>query len=148
MNCIECQMIEGGTGDLLAVGDGSPAFSLTVPAAPELQDKCPVYKAGGKPVTINSGRANWWGRDPQWKDVKDFRGSQDVEKPVGKWNRYECIADGDKLTVLLNGVLVNEASDVRPTKGRIQIQSEGAELFVRRIDVTPLAKDKAAATKP
>jgi len=145
MRSIECQMIEGGTGDLLVVGDETPAFSLTTPTAPELQDKCPVYQAGGKPATIDTGRINWWGRDPQWKDVKGFRGAKDVEKPLGEWNRYECIADGAKLTVLLNGKVVNEAFDVRPAKGRIQIQSEGAELFVRRVDVTPLAADKAAA---
>lgn len=145
MYAIECQMIEGGTGDLLVVGDGSPAFSLTAPSAPELQDKCAVYQAGGKPTTINGGRVNWWGRDPNWKDTKGYRGPKDVEKPLGEWNRYECIADGSKLTVLLNGTVVNEAFDVRPAKGRIQIQSEGAEVFVRRVDVIPLAADKASS---
>ena len=35
MHSIECQMIEGGTGDLLVVGDGSEDFALTCPVAPE-----------------------------------------------------------------------------------------------------------------
>jgi hypothetical protein len=142
MHSIECQMIEGGTGDLLVVGDGSDAFHLTAPTAPELDNNCAVYKAGGQPRTIQSGRINWWGRDPAWKDAKGFRGKQDVEKPVGEWNRYECIAQGDKITLMLNGVVVNECFNVKPHKGRLQIQSEGAELLVRRLDVVPLAAAK------
>ena len=139
MHSIECQLIEGGTGDLLVVGDGSDNFHLTALTAPELDKNCGVFKPGGQPRTITSGRINWWGRDPEWQDVKGFRGKQDVEKPLGEWNRIECIADGAKLTVLLNGVTVNECFDVKPSKGRIQVQSEGAELFVRRVDVVPLA---------
>jgi len=142
MHGIECQMIEGGTGDLLAVGDNTDAFQLTAPTAPELDKNCGVYKPGGQPRTITSGRINWWGRDPQWQDVKDFRGKQDVEKPHGEWNRYECVAQGDKLTIILNGVTVNECYNVKPQKGRLQIQSEGAEVFVRRLDVVPLAAGK------
>ena len=144
MHSIECQLIEGGTGDVLVVGDGSDNFSATCPAAPELSDKCPVYMPGGKPVTINKGRINWFGRDPEWKDIKGFRGKRDVEKRLGKWNRYECIAEGNKMTVRLNGVVVNQCFNVKPSKGRIQIQSEGAELFVRRVDVIPLASSSKA----
>ena len=138
MHSIECQVIEGGTGDFIVVGDGSDQFSMTVPAAPELQDKCPVYQLGGKAVTLNGGRGNWFGRDPDWKDVKGFRGKQNVEKPAGEWNRYECIAEGSRITLVLNGVVVNQCFDVRPHKGRIQIQSEGAEIFFRRVELIPL----------
>jgi len=143
MHSIECQVIEGGTGDVLVVGDGTDTFKVTCPTAPELSDGCPVFQPDGKPVTINKGRVNWFGRDPEWKDVKGFRGKRDVEKPVGEWNRYECIADGDRLTLILNGVIVNKCFDVQPHKGRIQIQSEGAEIFVRRIDVIRLSKVSA-----
>lgn len=138
MHSIECQIIEGGTGDLLVVGDGSKDFELTVPAAPEPQGSSPLYQPGGKPVTINSGRANWWGRDPAWTDTIDFRGAKDVEHPVGQWNRLECILRGETIKVLLNGVVVNEAHGLKPTQGRIQIQSEGAEMFVRRFELHPL----------
>lgn len=139
MTSIECQVIEGGTGDVLVVGDDSEQFAVTCEAAPERQGDCPVYRPGGAPVTLHKGRVNWYGRDPEWQDVKGFRGKSDVEKPVGEWNRYECIAEGDTMTVILNGVTVNRCYDVRPSKGRIQVQSEGAELFIRRIDVVPLA---------
>ncbi|HEY0769154.1 MAG TPA: family 16 glycoside hydrolase, partial [Sphingobacteriaceae bacterium] len=80
----------------------------------------------------------WFGRDPDWKDVINFRGSKDVEKPVGKWNRIRVIAYGDNIDIYLNNVLVNQAMRVKPSKGRIQIQSEGAEMFVRKVELTPL----------
>ncbi len=149
MHSIECQMIEGGTGDILVVGDGTDAFKATCPVAKEKSAGCHIFQPDGDPETIHSGRVNWYGRDPEWKDVKGFRGKQDVEKRVGEWNRYECIAEGHTLTILLNGVVVNRCIDVQPCKGRIQIQSEAAEVFVRRVDITPLESDtRAKRTAP
>lgn len=138
MHSIECQVIEGGTGDLLVVGDGTPEFYLTCPVEPEKQSGSHVYRPGGNPVTIYEGRINWFGRDPEWKDVRGFRGAKEVEKPLGKWNRIECIVTGREITIYVNGTLVNHAIDVKPQKGKIQIQSEGAEIFFRRIQLTQL----------
>ncbi len=138
MHSIECQLIEGGTGDFIVVGDGSPDYSVTCPVAPEKSAGCYVYQPDGKPVTIHEGRINWFGRDPAWKDVIGFRGKQDVEKPVGEWNRLVCVVEGPRITVVLNGVTVNQCTEARPSKGRIQVQSEGAEVFFRRIDLMPL----------
>lgn len=141
MKSIEVQMIEGGTGDLLAVGDDSEAYQLTATVV-DAADKVPhVYKEGGTPLTITGGRIDWWGRDPGWKDEKGFRGAQDVEYPVGEWNRLEAIVAGDRIAVFLNGVKVNECYDVKPTSGRLQIQSEGAEVFVRRFDLLPIGDE-------
>ncbi|SDL90169.1 protein of unknown function [Daejeonella rubra] len=141
MYSIECQIIEGGTGDFLVVGDGTKKFSLTSNVAPKQQGKGNVYLAGGQPLTINGGRIDWFARDPEWKDVVGFRGKNDVEKPVGQWNKVECVVIGDKVSAYLNGVLVNEAYHVTPTKGKIQIQSEGAEMFVRKVEIVPLASN-------
>lgn len=141
MYSIECQIIEGGTGDFLVVGDGSKKFSLTSNVAPKQKGKGNVYLAGGQPLTINGGRIDWFARDPEWKDVLGFRGKNDIEKPVGKWNKVECVVIGDKVSAYLNGVLVNEAYQVTPTKGKIQIQSEGAEMFVRKVEIVPLASN-------
>lgn len=144
MRSLECQIIEGGTGDLLMLGDGSEQFALTVPAAAERQGKSPVYMEGGEPVTVNRGRINWWGRDAAWQDVIGFRGEKDLEKPVGEWNRLECTARGDTVEIVLNGVVVNRAIHVKPAAGRIQIQNEGAEIFFRRIDLLPVTSAEGA----
>lgn len=138
MHSIECQLIEGGTGDLLVVGDGSTKFSLTCLVEPEKQSGSYVFKPGGTPATINGGRINWYGRDPAWKDIKGFRGANDIEKPIGKWNKIECIVKGKEIFIYLNGTLMNQAIDVQPQKGHIQIQSEGAEIFFRKIELTSL----------
>lgn len=138
MHSIECQIIEGGTGDFIVVGDGSKNFSVTCPVAPEKQGDSYVYEPSGNTVTISEGRINWFGRDPEWKDIKGFHGTNDIEKPVGKWNRIECIVNGKEILIYLNGILVNHAVDVLPQKGRIQIQSEGAEIFFKRISIALL----------
>lgn len=138
MHSIECQIIEGGTGDIIVVGDGTDNFSVTCTVADEKQGNSFVYKPGGEKVTVNSGRINWFNRSPEWKDVFGFRGKNEVEKPVGEWNTLECIADGDKLIFILNGIVVNEATNVKPQSGKIQIQSEAAEIFFRKIELIPL----------
>lgn len=140
MHSIECQIIEGGTGDFLVVGDGSNKFSITCEVAPQKQGGAYIYQPGGDTVSINSGRINWFARDAAWKDVIDFRGAKDIEKPLREWNKIRVIAMDDDIYFYLNGVLVNRAMRVRPTVGRIQIQSEGAEMFVRKVKLTPLIK--------
>ncbi len=137
MESIECQMIEGGTGDFILVG-GKGRPRLTVEA--ETRGGQLYYKPGAPPVTRESGRFNWWGRDPHWKDVKGFRGEKDVEKPVGEWNTLECVCDGDKITNILNGKVVNAGTGSSLTRGKILFQSEGAEVFFRKIDLKPVKK--------
>lgn len=138
MHSIECQMIEGGTGDFIVVGDGSDQFQVTCTVRDDGQGNLFFTRENGHPHTITQGRINWYGRDPEWKDERGFRGSQDVEKPVGEWNTLECIASGPWITVYLNGTLVNQAMAVSPEKGKIQIQSEGAEVFIRKVELSPL----------
>lgn len=138
MYSIECQIIEGGTGDFIVVGDGSRDFSITCPVASEKQGSSFIYKPGGEMVTVNSGRINWFGRDPGWKDSVGFRGANDIEKPVGKWNKLECVVKDREIHIYLNGTLVNHAVAVKPYKGRIQIQSEGAEIFIKQVLIESL----------
>jgi len=139
MYSIECQIIEGGTGDFIVVGDGSDNFQITCNVRTDEQGNHFYSPANGHPQTINGGRINWYGRDPEWKDVLGFRGVQDVEKPVGKWNTLECIASEDQITVYLHGPLVNKAAAAKTYTGRIQIQSEAAEIFFRKVELTPLS---------
>ncbi len=137
MESVECQMIEGGTGDfLLVAGKNKPRMTAEV-----VQDgKQYYYKKGATPREFPPGRINWWGRDPEWKDAKGFRGKQDVEKPLGEWNTLECICAGDKITNILNGQIVNIGTNSSHTRGKIMIQAEGAEVFVRKMDLRPLKK--------
>jgi hypothetical protein len=134
LQSIEYQIIEGGVGDLILVrGKDRPSVTAETRAA----GRETYWQAGGTPVTRNTGRIDWYGRDPQWKDVIGFRGAQDVDRPHGQWNRSEIVARGGDLEYYVNGKLVNRASACSQPGGKIQIQSEGAEIFVRRIELRP-----------
>ena len=89
---------------------------------------------------FSSGRINWFGRDPAWRDVKGFRGKDDVEKPVGEWNRLECVCAGDRILNVLNGKVVNAGTRASHTRGKILFQSEGAEIHFRKIDLEPAGR--------
>jgi hypothetical protein len=141
MRSIECQIIEGGTGDFIVVGDSSDAFQLTTTIAKEKTDDSYVYQPGGDTMKLTSDRINWYARDAGWKDIKGFRGANDIEKPMGEWNRMECIANNGELTVILNGKVVNHAFNVLPNHGHIQIQAEGAEILFRLVDILPVGKN-------
>jgi len=140
MHSIECQIIEGGTGDLLVLGDGSDQFQITCNVAPEKQGNSFVFQPDGSAKTINEGRINWLKRDPEWEDIIGFRGKKDFETPAGEWNVLVCEVFANELTIYLNGMLANRATNVKPNKGRIQIQSEAAEIFFRRVDIIPLTE--------
>jgi hypothetical protein len=138
MESQECQVIEGGTGDFIMVGGkGKPSLTCETRVGPDGQL---YFEKGGKAVTRNSSRFNWWGRDPSWKDVLGFRGARDVERPAGEWNRMEVVCDGDSITTILNGYVVNVGTRSSLTRGKILFQSEGAEILFRKIEVRPLIK--------
>ncbi len=136
MESQECQIIEGGCGDLLMVaGKSKPSLSCETRLGPDRQL---YYEKGGKTVTRDSGRYNWWGRDPEWKDVIGIRDKVGIEKPLGEWNRLEVICKGDTITNILNGYVVNVGTGSSVTRGKIQFQSEAAEIFFRKIEIRPL----------
>lgn len=142
MTSIECQIIEGGVGDILVL-QGKDEEGNTIEAAVTCEvsrdrDGENIWTPGGKKQRFTRGRINWFGRDPDWKDVLGFRGDNDVESPGQEWTTLECFCSGDKLVYRVNGVVVNRAEDVLPTQGKILLQTEGAELFVRKYELRPL----------
>jgi hypothetical protein len=142
MRSVEYQIIEGGTGDLILVGgyDRGSTEPTRGMLHTTVKPGTRIWDPAGEPVVLTTGRhrTDWQHKDPQWKDVLGFRGPRDVERPVGEWNRLEAICDGGSVVFFLNGVKVNEARDGSLTEGSILIQSEGAELFFRRIELHPL----------
>jgi hypothetical protein len=142
MRSIEAQVIEGGVGDIILVAGfderGPRATPHLVARAGKDRDGEDVYDPHGQEREFATGRLNWYGRDVDWQDELGFRGRQDVESPYGQWTRLEVIADGDRITNLVNGKVVNEARRSSLTEGKIILQSEGAEIYLRRVDLEPL----------
>ncbi|MEM1305519.1 MAG: DUF1080 domain-containing protein, partial [Planctomycetota bacterium] len=118
---IECQIQEGDCGDLYLLA-GTKARTRA------------RLEAGGKPVY-----------DPTGDPIKRVtRHAPSTEKPNGEWNQIEAYVLGDDMVFVVNGTPVNAPLDCtyrgKPlTRGKIQIQSEGAEVFYRRVKIRPIA---------
>ncbi len=150
MPSIEVQIIEGGVGDLSFVpGDdeaGTPVpMSLTATVGRD-RDGETIWNEKGERKQLSPqdvARINWFGRDPDWNDTVGFRGAQDKDSKFGEWTRLDVITKAGNVQVYVNGVKVNEAFDVSPSEGHLQLQSELAEIVVRRWELWPVEKGPA-----
>lgn len=64
--------------------------------------------------------------------------SKDAEKPTGQWNKAEVIVQNGIVTHVLNGEEVNKARLGNTTEGNIVLQSEGAEIYYRNMQIEEL----------
>ncbi len=144
MSSIECQLAQGCVGDLIVIR-GMDAKGETIPVQLTSEtvlgtDKRPRWVKGGEP-RVFTNKQLWWSRhDPDFEELLDTRGKNDVESPTHEWTRVECLCEGSRITVRVNGTAVNECYDVFPAAGKILLQSEGFELFVRKFELHPLKK--------
>jgi hypothetical protein len=65
-----------------------------------------------------------------------------VESPLGQWTRVECLCEGSRLSVRVNGHLINECFDLFPAAGKLMLQCEGFELYVKTFELYPLKKSR------
>ena len=63
-----------------------------------------------------------------------------MEKPAGQWNQYEITADGDTVTLTINGKVVNRATGCDVVPGKILLTAEGDEIHFRNVRVRPIGK--------
>jgi hypothetical protein len=129
MRSQEFQIQEGDCGDYWGVAGGS----FEVPSI--LRDSGEyVFDQKGTLIRFHEKSPN--GR----RCIKN----PDAEKPYGEWNVVELYCFGDTAVHVMNGQVVmvlyhsgQLANDnvVPLVKGKIQIQSEGAEIFYRNIQV-------------
>ncbi len=85
--------------------------------------------------------------DPERQDPKNPRHyyrtiKTGVEKEIGQWNQYEITCKGDTIKLVINGKLVNEGTGAERKRGKILLQSEGAEIHFRNIMLKSLAAKK------
>lgn len=132
MRSQEFQVQEGDCGDYWGVAGAV----FDIPARKTGSGDA-VYDAGAPLLTfIDKG--------PQGRHCVK---SPDAEKPSGEWNTLEIYCFGDTAVHVMNGTVVmvlyrsrqTDDGKERPlTKGKIQIQSEGAEVFYRNIALTAI----------
>jgi hypothetical protein len=119
------------------VSVGDPAVDIH---ARVLEDGRKIYDAGGPLVSFST-------KSPAGNRCS--RASV-AEKPNQEWNTLELICVGGRSTHVVNGVIVMQLENSRRIgedgketpliDGRIQFQCEGAELFIRDIEIMPAEK--------
>jgi hypothetical protein len=117
MKSQECQMLEGGTGDLCLISGADLAARGT--------SGVKRYDRPGK---------------GKWENKLGFRGEDEVEKPLGEWNTVEIINRNGRVKLSVNGRVMVDGKGADPKSGKILIQSNNAELLYRRLDLYPLGK--------
>lgn len=65
-----------------------------------------------------------------------------TEKPFGEWNSYDIVAEGDTLTLTINGVLANKVTKLPAKGGAIALQMEGFAIEFRNVRIEPLSEAK------
>jgi hypothetical protein len=86
----------------------------------------------------------WFGDNVVDGAVKRFNLMRQMKenrvKPAGGWNLYEIGAEGDKLTLSINGALVSETAGCALRKGYIGLEAEGHEITFRTVKLKPLSE--------
>ena len=144
-SCIECQLAQGCAGDLIVIrgkdANGEP-IPVQIAAETELSPdgRRHRWKPGGEAKIFPPTRGQlWWSRhDWDFKELLDTRGKEDVESRAGEWTRVECICEGNRIAISINGLKVNECRGVFPVAGRILLQTEGFEIYFRNFELHPL----------
>jgi hypothetical protein len=135
MRSQEFQVQEGDCGDYWSI-----AGSIVDVPATEVKTGEFSYSPAGQPVTFGDGKPG---------GLRCFK-SPDAEKTSGEWNVLEVYCFGDTSVHIVNGKTVmtlfnsrqpnKGGDDLTLTKGKIQLQSEGAEVFYRDIEIRNITR--------
>jgi hypothetical protein len=142
MSSIECQVAQGCVGDFIVIR-GKDANGTAIPVTITSEtvlgtDGRTRWRKGGQPRAY-SGKQFWWSKhDPDFEEKIDTRGRNDLESPLADWTRVECLCQGNRISILVNGTVVNECFDIFPSAGKILLESEGFEILIRKFELDPL----------
>ncbi len=138
MESFELQVQEGDCGDYWGVMN-----VLTDISARKNDKGVYIYQPGATPLTFQD-------KTPIGRSCLK---NPDSEKPSGQWNVLELYCFGDTCLHVMNGkvnlVLTHTRHTVNGqivplTKGKIQLQSEGAEVFYRNVQIQTIKQLPAA----
>jgi 3-keto-disaccharide hydrolase len=133
MKSFECQIQERDCGDFWSVA----GVLVDVEAAPKDPNNPKgelVYRKGAPKIAGTTRR---------------ILRESDHEKPAGEWNMIEIYCVGQTSVHVVNGKVVMilqalrqrlDGREVPLTKGRLQLQSEGAEVFFRNMMIRPISE--------
>lgn len=132
MRSQEFQVEEGNCGDYWGVAGGMADIPVVKKSETDY-----VYDPKGALITFKEGG----------KQGRHCIKGTDSENPSGQWNTADLYCHGDTsihvingkvMMVLYNNKQMDNGQESPLTKGKIQIQSEGAEIFYRQIKIQPI----------
>ncbi|MCW2120734.1 ThuA domain-containing protein [Flavobacterium sp. 7A] len=139
MHSLEYQVQDGDCGDFIALGQ----VYGDVPADEKVNANGKsnfIYNPKGKNTPIKYA--------PNYKSGRTTK-SENYENPAGEWNTLEIYCLGTQSIHLVNGHVVNRVNNARydvggktipADKGKIQIQSEAAEVYYKNMRIEPITK--------
>jgi hypothetical protein len=75
---------------------------------------------------------------PQFGGLVNLKKLKPLEKEPGQWNHYEIRAEGQTVTLSINGELVNRATGCDAVPGKICLTAEGDQYEFRNVRLAPL----------
>jgi hypothetical protein len=130
MKSLECQVQEGDCGDYISVD----TVLADIRGGYDPVKQWDFYSPDSAILTFSPSRSY-------------CHKNQDYENPTGEWNTMEIFTVGSNSVHVVNGKVnmrisnsrqILEGREVPLTRGKIQLQSEGAEIFYRNIRLRPI----------
>jgi len=121
----------GNSGVLLHLQKGDKIWPYCIEAQLKAENAGDFYFMEGSKGTVEQARVN-----PE-RSINTKK-LQAAENPPGEWNKYEITSIDGTLVLVVNGKLVNYAVDSEPRQGHIALQSEGAPIEFRTVELTPI----------
>jgi hypothetical protein len=134
MSSHEFQLMTGKMGDSYCMGKSY--FEITTESSSD--GKNFTYSPKGEKKEFGDG-----------KIAKNVSKCADFEKPKGEWNTIDLycfgrtsvhVVNGNVAMVNLNSAKIENGTVTPLSKGKIQIQSEGGELFIKEIKIEAISK--------
>ncbi len=130
MRSLECQIQEGDCGDFIPLAGAAADIRMRI----EEGNSRPIFDSEA-PLHTNTNYT---------------RRSNNSEKSNGEWNTMEVLTLGQTMVFVVNGtpnmVLFNTRQNnpegngqIPLTRGKLQIQSEAAEIFFRDVKIKPIS---------
>ena len=122
-------LTEGNCGVLLRMVGNDKVWPKSIECQVQEED-CGDFWCVGTMVESPHPWKTEWG-------MKHIPRTANLENPRGEWNVIEIVCNGDQIEHYVNGHLVNSATKASVSSGKILLQSEGAEVFYKSVEIIP-----------
>lgn len=139
---------DGYTGSFLVTNDAYGDFELELEFWPSEGANSGVYVRNSDPQKI-AAQAGYEinifdtneNPDNRTGSIVFFSAPLEEVTSDGKWNKYEIRAEGNRITVRLDGVLVADLEDDTYASGPIALQNNGGLIRFRNVRIREIGSD-------